>query len=79
MRLHGSAWSLPPILQELRRRAGMSDGELARTFNAGIGMAAVVRAADAPQALSLVADACRIGEVIAVAAGPRVLLEGSLQ
>ena len=79
MRLHGYAWSLPPIMQELRRRGGLSDAEVARTFNAGIGMAVVVRAGEAQRALNLVADACRIGEVIAVASGPRVFLEGPLR
>jgi phosphoribosylaminoimidazole (AIR) synthetase len=66
-------------MQELRRRGGLSDGELARTFNAGIGMAVVVRAGDAQRALTLVSDACRIGEVVAITAGPRVLLEGALR
>lgn len=79
MRLHGYAWSLPPIMLELRRRGGLSDAEVARTFNAGIGMAVVLRAAEAARALALVSDACRIGEVIPVAVGPRVVLDGPLR
>jgi phosphoribosylformylglycinamidine cyclo-ligase len=79
MRLDGYAWSLPPIMLELRRRGQLSDAEVARTFNAGIGMAAVVRAEDAARALSLLSDACRIGEVIPIADGPRVLLDGPLR
>lgn len=79
MRLAASCWSMPPILKELQRRGNLSDAEMARTFNAGIGMAAVVRAEDAARALALVSDACRIGEVIPVADGPRVLLDGPLR
>lgn len=79
VRLHGGAWPLPPIMQELQRRGSLSDAAVARTFNAGIGMAAVLRANDVAQALGLLSDACRIGEVIAVPDGPRVLLDGPLQ
>lgn len=79
VRLHGYGWSLPPIMLELRRRGGLSDADMARTFNAGIGMAVVVRVEEAQRALDLVRDACRIGEVIPVADGPRVLLDGPLR
>jgi phosphoribosylformylglycinamidine cyclo-ligase len=37
-------WALPPVFRWLKREAGLSDRELARTFNCGIGMVAVVAA-----------------------------------
>lgn len=78
-RLDAAAWPVPPIIAELRQRGGLSDPEVARTFNAGVGMAVVVREADAAAALQLVPSAFRIGQVVAVADGPRVQLEGKLQ
>ena len=78
MRLRAGSWPLPPILGELRRRGDLGDAELARTFNAGIGMAAVVRPEAADAARRAVPEALPIGEVVPVAAGPRVLLEGRL-
>jgi len=39
-----SKWSLPPVLNWLVTQAGMSQAELLKTFNSGIGMIAVVSA-----------------------------------
>ena len=78
MRLAAGSWPLPPILGELRRRGGLSDAEVARTFNAGIGMAVVVHPEDVPAALRAVPEACRVGEVVAVERGSRIRLEGAL-
>jgi phosphoribosylformylglycinamidine cyclo-ligase len=41
------AWRLPPVFAWLMRAGGVSDEEMARTFNCGIGMVAVVDPADA--------------------------------
>lgn len=37
-----SAWELPPVFVELQRRGSLSDAELLRTFNCGIGMVLLV-------------------------------------
>jgi len=41
------AWELPPVFGWLRDAGGLGEGELLRTFNAGIGMVAVVAQARA--------------------------------
>ena len=46
-----SAWALPPVFGWLAEAGGLSQDELLRTFNAGIGMVAVV-APDRAEALS---------------------------
>lgn len=78
-RLEAGAWTMPPILLELRERGRLTDAEVARTFNAGIGMAVVVRAGDVATALTTLPEAWRIGEVIPIVEGARVLLEGHLR
>ncbi len=78
VRLQAGAWPVPGILQVLRSRGGLGDAELARTFNAGIGMGVVVHPTDFAEALRLVPDAYEIGEVVASDVGPRVTLEGRL-
>ncbi|KAI0022006.1 phosphoribosylamine--glycine ligase [Xylariomycetidae sp. FL0641] len=40
-------WQLPPVFRWLRRAGNVAPNEMARTFNNGIGMVAVVAAADA--------------------------------
>jgi len=67
------AWDPPRIFTEVRRAGGISEDEMARVFNLGIGMVAVVPAEDAPAACRLVDGARVIGEVVAGAKGdPRV-------
>lgn len=78
MRLHAGSWPLPPLLAELKQRGGLDDAEFARTFNAGIGMAVVLRVADVAEALQAVPEACRVGEVVPADGAPRVQLEGRL-
>jgi phosphoribosylformylglycinamidine cyclo-ligase len=57
------AWNLPPVFGWLARTAGLSEAELLKTFNSGIGMIAVV-AADRADAL---ADVLReAGETVSV-------------
>ncbi|GAP87463.2 putative phosphoribosylformylglycinamidine cyclo-ligase protein [Rosellinia necatrix] len=41
------AWDLPPVFRWLRAAGNVRASEMARTFNAGVGMVAVVAAADA--------------------------------
>ena len=62
-----SAWTLPPVFRWLADTGGMEEGELLKTFNAGIGMVAVVPAARAQEAARILTDAgetvTRIGRV----------------
>jgi phosphoribosylformylglycinamidine cyclo-ligase len=65
--LERKAWPLPAIFEWLQHNGNISDAEMARVFNCGIGMTLHVAAADAQRALELLAasgqDACIIGEV----------------
>jgi len=65
-----ASWSLPPVFRWLADTAGIAAPEMARTFNCGIGMIAVVAAADAERLIALFADkgetVSRIGRI-----GPR--------
>jgi len=65
--LERKAWRLPAIFEWLQVNGNISDAEMARVFNCGIGMTVHVAAADVPRTLGLLAaagqDACIIGEV----------------
>lgn len=54
--LDAAAWPLPPVFRWLGRTGDLSPGELARTFNCGLGMVAVVAADRAEAALALLRD-----------------------
>ncbi len=45
-----SAWKMPPLFQWLQREGGVTDEEMLRVFNCGIGMALVVGAEGADEA-----------------------------
>jgi phosphoribosylformylglycinamidine cyclo-ligase len=65
--LDRSTWSPPPVFGMLASRGGVSGDEMEKVFNMGVGMAAVVNAADADRALRTLAargvPAWSIGEV----------------
>jgi phosphoribosylformylglycinamidine cyclo-ligase len=46
-----SSWTVPSVFQVLRREGGVARDEMFRAFNMGVGMAAVVPAADADAAV----------------------------
>lgn len=69
------AWRVPPIIQLVAARAGLSGQEMRATFNAGIGMAVVVEPDAADTVLAFLEardiDGWRIGRVVPAAlAGP---------
>ena len=72
------SWALPPVFEWIRRGRGgeprIDDAELLRTFNCGIGMVAVLPAADAAAAIEVLAAhgerAQVIGEIVASAPVP---------
>ena len=78
--LDAGRWPLPPVFAWLRAEAGLDDAAMARTFNCGIGMVAVVAACDAEDAAGLMRakgeTVYRIGDVIA-ATGSRVRITGT--
>jgi len=77
-RIERGAWPMPPLFAWLRKQGRIGDEELYRVFNCGVGMAIVVGAEDADQALHLLRaageTAWRIGSIEARApAGPQTL------
>ena len=73
------AWALPPVFRWLAQTAGMSQPELLKTFNCGIGMMLVVDPARADAIATLLADqgetVVRLGHVVA---GDGVIYKGQL-
>lgn len=49
--IDAAAWQLPPVFRWLKRAGNVEAAEMARTFNTGIGMVAVVGAADVDRVL----------------------------
>jgi phosphoribosylformylglycinamidine cyclo-ligase len=47
-----SRWQLPPVFGWLAEQAGLSDDEMLRTFNCGVGLIAVVEAACADDVIA---------------------------
>ncbi|MEO6749615.1 MAG: phosphoribosylformylglycinamidine cyclo-ligase [Casimicrobiaceae bacterium] len=69
------SWTRPPVFDWLQRGGNVTDDEMHRVFNCGIGMAIVVARADADAALALLAaqgeHAMQIGSIVPRAAGAR--------
>ncbi len=67
------SWPVPRIFREVQQAGGVSDDEMARVFNLGLGMVAAVAADRAAEAVALLSaggvEAVVIGEV--AAGGPR--------
>ncbi len=73
-------WPVPPVIELVRRAAGMAGPELRATFNAGIGMAVVVEPDAARSVLTLLeargVQAWPIGQVVAATeTGPSRYIE----
>jgi phosphoribosylformylglycinamidine cyclo-ligase len=67
-RLERSAWKMPPLFRWLKDEGNVTDAELHRVFNCGIGMVVVVREADAARSIKLLKaageTAWRIGKIV---------------
>jgi phosphoribosylformylglycinamidine cyclo-ligase len=50
-RFDDAAWTLPPVFDWLQRTGGLSDQELRRTFNCGVGLLLIVDPVDLPDVL----------------------------
>ncbi len=78
--LDAASWKLPEVFGWLMRDGRIARGELARTFNCGIGMAVIAQPSEAGAVAAALADAgetvWRAGEVVKTpAGGARVLFE----
>ncbi len=58
------AWTIPPVFSEIQKRGHVSNTEMWRTFNMGIGMVIVVRPSSLLLAQKLLPEATLIGEII---------------
>ncbi len=65
-RIDLDTWTLPPVFQWLREHGPVADAEMLRTFNCGLGMLAVVPAADADAVIATLAG---LGETARVVGG----------
>ena len=73
------AWDLPPVFAWLRAQGGVSDAEMLKTFNCGIGMVAAVAADRADEVEGVLAAAGeRVVRIGLVAAGDGVRFSGAL-
>jgi phosphoribosylformylglycinamidine cyclo-ligase len=76
--LDAASWRLPPVFDWLARIGGLPAAELARTFNCGIGMVAVVAPDSVDKALDLLGFAARpIGRVTRTESQQRVEIAGA--
>ncbi|HEX9363856.1 MAG TPA: phosphoribosylformylglycinamidine cyclo-ligase [Candidatus Dormibacteraeota bacterium] len=55
-RLHRRSWKVPPVFEKIRRRGPVSDDEMWRTFNMGLGMILVVDPKDVPEGAMVVGE-----------------------
>jgi phosphoribosylformylglycinamidine cyclo-ligase len=53
VRVWKAAWPVPPIFRMIQERGGITEREMFRTLNMGIGMAVIVSASDARRTLAL--------------------------
>jgi len=73
------AWDLPPVFRWLAETGGMAEAELLKTFNAGIGMVAVVPAARAEEAARILRDGGETVHVIGrIGEGSDLIYRGAL-
>ena len=76
------AWDLPPVFRWLAGTANMSQAELLKTFNCGIGMIAVVERDKAVEVMTVLSEngerAVMLGEVTDATGDERVVYDGHL-
>ncbi|QGM45406.1 phosphoribosylformylglycinamidine cyclo-ligase [Methylocystis heyeri] len=81
-RLELSAFPVPTVFKWLAEAGGVSQAEMLRTFNCGIGMIVVASQGDAQEVENALRAAgespVRIGEIIEAPEGERVVMQGTL-
>lgn len=67
--LDASKWTIPPVYEAIRTLGPVNGGEMARTFNLGLGLVAVVSPAEAPKAIEAIRatgiEAWDVGRIVA--------------
>ena len=63
VRIERGSWPIPPLFELLRKLGNVSDAEMYRTFNMGVGMVIVCAASDANTIESELVESYRIGNV----------------
>jgi phosphoribosylformylglycinamidine cyclo-ligase len=58
------SWPVPRIFDEVQRRGEVASQEMARVFNLGIGMVAVIAPGEVDAALDVLGEAYVIGEIV---------------
>ena len=56
-RFDWASWTLPPVFQWLQEKGGVSDAEMRRTFNCGVGLVLVASPENAGEVLARLLDA----------------------
>lgn len=62
-RLQRGSWPVPPIFDLIQRLGNVSDAEMCRVFNMGLGMLVALPANELPAAQSLLDDSYLVGEI----------------
>ena len=65
VRLNPADWPVPPLFQLIQQKGGVSEAEMRRVFNVGLGMVVIVKPEQADLALAELGEGWRIGQVIA--------------
>lgn len=75
-RIDTGAWTPPPIFEVLRREGDITDAEMFRVFNMGLGMVAVCPEVNVPAFCDKIPDAITVGQVVRRDGDEQVILKG---
>lgn len=71
-RVQRGAWPEPPLFALIQRQGALSDAEMFRVFNMGLGLIAVVAPADLPPLRAALGAAYEVGQIVAAPGPPTV-------
>lgn len=71
------AWPVPPVFDAIQRAGGISDDEMYRVFNMGLGMVAVCDPEGAAELLSGLPDALEVGQIVQSSGPSRTVLRSA--
>ena len=71
-------WPVPPVFRLIQQAGGVSEAEMVRVFNMGLGMVLVTAPEHAHTVERTVPNALRVGRVVEHEGGSRILLRGAV-